>query len=50
MELKDIKSLEKLCLSYDNSLAFSLAVDLLKVKYHDLCKFFRSGRNVGIFL
>ncbi|MDR2944495.1 MAG: hypothetical protein LBU81_05355 [Methanosarcinales archaeon] len=50
MERKDILKLQKLCLENNNFIAFSLAVELLSVKYADLYKFFRSGRNVGMFL
>lgn len=50
MERKDILNLQKLCLAHDNLLAFSLAVELLGVKYDNLYKFFRSGRNEGMFV
>lgn len=50
MERKDVLNLEKLCLENDNLLAFPLAADLLGVPYANLYKFFRSGRNEGLFL
>jgi hypothetical protein len=49
VERKDILNLQKLCLSYNNFLAFSCAAELLKVKYDNLYKFFRSGMADGMF-
>lgn len=50
MERKDVLKLQKLCLEYDNFLAFPLAAELLGVKYDNLYKFFRDGRNEGMFV
>ncbi len=49
MERKDVLKLQKLCIENDNLLSFPSAADLLGVKYNNLYKFFRSGRNEGMF-
>jgi len=44
-----IETLAKICLENGNRLNMTVAAEKLGVKYHNLYKFFRSGRNEGLF-